>query len=119
MERGEDADAVLLDMPLAQLRGSAGLLDKHISDLVKMRRRIQASEPPNKRELVKEVNAEIEASMHRLNQATAEVLGQVRRRLQLAAPSPAKTKPPRYSEGCRVGFLRFHIEETIARTCNA
>jgi len=45
---------------------------------VKMRRRIQASEPPNKRELLKEVNAEIEASMHRLNQAT-EVLGQARR----------------------------------------
>ncbi len=74
MERGEDADAVLL----AQLRGSASLVDKHISELMKMRRRIQASEPPNKRELVKEVNAEIEASMHRLNQAT-EVLGQVRR----------------------------------------
>jgi len=54
------------------------LVDKHISELMKMRRRIQASEPPNKRELVKEVNAEIEASMHRLNQAT-EVLGQVRR----------------------------------------
>lgn len=74
VERGQDADAVLL----AQLRGSAGLLDKHISDLVKMRRRIQASEPPDKRERVKEVNAEIEASMHRLNQAT-EVLGQGRR----------------------------------------
>lgn len=78
VERGEDADAVLLDVPLAQLSGSAGLVDKHISDLVKMRRRIQASEPPNKRELVKEVNAETEASMHRLNQAT-EVLGQARR----------------------------------------
>ncbi|PIF37746.1 hypothetical protein CLV01_3479 [Delftia sp. 60] len=74
VERGQDADAVLL----AQLRGSAGLLDKHISELMKMRRRIQASEPPNKRELLKEVNAEIEASMHRLNQAT-EVLGQARR----------------------------------------
>ena len=77
VERGEDVDAVLLDVPLARLDGAAGLVDKHISNLVKARRRIQASDAPNKRELVKEVNAEIEASMHRLNQATAEVLRQV------------------------------------------
>src|SRR5258708_7476423 len=32
VERGEDADAVLLDVPLAQLRGSAGLVDEQISD---------------------------------------------------------------------------------------
>ena len=48
VERGEDADAVLLNVSLAQLDGVAGLVDKHISNLVKARRRIQASDASNK-----------------------------------------------------------------------
>lgn len=51
-------------------------MDKHIFNLVKARRRTQASDA-HKRELLKEVNTEIELSMHRLNQAAAEVLDQV------------------------------------------
>jgi|GEM_PF-5546629 len=56
VERGEEADAVLLDMRLAQLDGAAGLVDKHISNLVKARRRIQASDEPSKRDQVKAIN---------------------------------------------------------------
>lgn len=54
--------------------GAAGFVDKRVTDLVKIRRSVQASDDPNKRELVKEINAEIEATMYRLNQATVEVL---------------------------------------------
>nr|WP_275662765.1 LPD38 domain-containing protein [Delftia acidovorans] len=74
VERGEEADAVLLDVPLAQLDGAAGLVDKHISNLVKARRRIQASADPNKRDQVKAINLEIELSMRQLNQAATQVL---------------------------------------------
>ena len=72
-------------MPLATLNGAAGLVDKHIADLVKIRRGVQAGDDPNKRELVKEINAEIEATMYRLNQATAEMLPGFRLRDRLAA----------------------------------
>ncbi|WP_232240339.1 hypothetical protein [Delftia sp. HK171] len=80
VDRGEDVDAVLLDVPLAQLDGAAGLMDKHISNLVKARRRIQASDEPNKRELVKALNLEIGLSMRQLNEAVDDSLGQSRQR---------------------------------------
>jgi len=73
-ERGESADAILADVPLARLDGPASVLEKRVGDLAKMRRKIQASEEPNKRELVKEVNAEMERSMRLLNQAVEDVL---------------------------------------------
>lgn len=73
-ERGEGADAILADVPLARLDGPASVLEKRVGDLAKMRRKIQASEEPNKRELVKEVNAEMERSMRLLNQAVEDVL---------------------------------------------
>jgi len=71
-ERGEDVGAILEDVPLAKLDGAAGVFDKRVSDLVKARRKIQASDNPNKRDLVREVNQEIEASMYRLNKAVQE-----------------------------------------------
>lgn len=73
-ERGEDVGVILEDVPLAKLDGAAGVFDKRVSDLVKARRRIQASDNPNKRELVKEINQEIEASMYQLNKAVEETL---------------------------------------------
>jgi len=76
--RGEEAEAVLLDVPLARVDGAANLLDKRVSDLVKMRRQIQAGGDPNKRELVKEVNAEIERNMYLLNKAVEDVLAEHR-----------------------------------------
>ncbi|ABM32958.1 hypothetical protein QRO10_06015 [Paracidovorax citrulli] len=78
--RGEEAEAVLLDVPLARVDGAASALDKRVSDLVKMRRQIQAGSDPNKRELVKEVNAEIERSMYLLNKAVEDVLAEQRGR---------------------------------------
>lgn len=73
-ERGEDVGAILEDVPLAKLDGAAGVFDKRVSDLVKARRKIQASDNPNKRDLVKEINQEIEASMYQLNKAVHETL---------------------------------------------
>ncbi len=73
-ERGEDVGAILDDVPLAKLDGAAGVFDKRVSDLVKARRKIQASDNPNKRDLVKEINKEIEGSMYQLNKAVQEVL---------------------------------------------
>ncbi|WP_233174913.1 hypothetical protein [Delftia sp. ASV31] len=78
MERGEEADAVRLDMRLAQLDGAAGLVDKHISNLVKARRRIQASDEPSKRDQVKAINLEIEISMRQLNSLVEDVLARMR-----------------------------------------
>ena len=77
-ERGEDVGVILEDVPLAKLDGAAGVFDKRVSDLVKARRRIQASDNPNKRELVKEINQEIEASMYQLNKAVEETLALLR-----------------------------------------
>lgn len=73
-ERGEDVSAILEDVPLAKLDGAAGVFDKRVSDLVKARRKIQASHNPNKRDLVKEINKEIEGSMYQLNKAVDETL---------------------------------------------
>lgn len=73
-ERGEDVSTILEDVPLAKLDGAAGVFDKRVSDLVKARRKIQASDNPNKRDLVKEINQEIEASMYQLNKAVEETL---------------------------------------------
>lgn len=73
-ERGEDVGAILEDVPLAKLDGAAGVFDKRVSDLVKARRKIQASDNPNKRDLVKEINKEIEGSMYQLNKAVHETL---------------------------------------------
>jgi len=58
VEQGEEVDAVLHDVPLAQLDGAAGLVDKHISNLVKARRRIQASDASDKRDQVQAINQE-------------------------------------------------------------
>lgn len=67
VQRGEDADAVLADVPLARAYDAAKALDKKISDLRKFRRSVQASDAPNKRDQVKAINQEIEVSMHLLN----------------------------------------------------
>ena len=77
-ERGEDVGSILEDVPLAKLDGAAGVFDKRVSDLVKARRKIQASDNPNKRDLVKEINQEIEASMYQLNKVVHEALAQQR-----------------------------------------
>lgn len=73
-ERGEDVGAILEDVPLAKLDGAAGVFDKRLSDLVKARRKIQASNNPSKRDLVKEINQEIEGSMYQLNAIVHEAL---------------------------------------------
>lgn len=80
VQQGEDAAAVLLDVPLAKVDGPANVLDKRVSDLVKMRKQIQKSDSPNKRELVKEVNLEIEQSMYLLNKAVEDTLAERRDR---------------------------------------
>ncbi|MBJ2142676.1 hypothetical protein JC796_18200 [Delftia acidovorans] len=80
IDRGEEADAVLLDVPLAQLGGAASLVDKHISNLVKARRRIQASSASSKRDQANAINLEIEQSMRHFNHATNEVLEKSRQR---------------------------------------
>ena len=66
--------AILEDVPLARLDGAAGVFDKRVSDLVKARRKIQASDNPNKRHLVKEINREVEVTMHQLNNAVYQTL---------------------------------------------
>ncbi|WP_353179739.1 LPD38 domain-containing protein [Delftia acidovorans] len=75
VQRGEDADAVLADVPLARAHDAAKALDKKISDLRKFRRSVQASDAPNKRDQVKAINQEIEVSMHLLNQEVHITLG--------------------------------------------
>jgi hypothetical protein len=78
VEQGVEVDAMLHDVPLAQLDGAAGLVDKHISNLVKVRRRIQANDARNKLDQIKAINQEIELSMQLLNQATVDVIAQSR-----------------------------------------
>jgi len=79
-EGGEDADAVLADVPLAKVHGAAGLVQKRVGDLTKMRRKIQAGDDPRKRELVKEINEEIQRSMYQLNAAVEGVIEEERKR---------------------------------------
>lgn len=79
-EGGEDADAVLADVPLAKVHGAAGLVQKRVGDLTKMRRKIQAGDDPRKRELVKEINEEIQRSMYQLNAAVESVIEEERKR---------------------------------------
>lgn len=71
---GEDADAVLADLPLAPLAGPAKQVDKRISDLRKYRRQIQASDDTDRMEKVKAINREIEDLMARLNRAVRQEL---------------------------------------------
>ncbi len=78
VQQGEDAEAVLLEVPLAKVDGPANVLDKRVSDLVKMRRQIQKGDSPDKRALVKEVNLEIEQSMYLLNKAVEHTLAERR-----------------------------------------
>ena len=78
VQRGEDADAVLAEVPLARAHDAAKALDKKISDLRKFRRNVQAGDAPDKRDQVKAVNLEIELSMRMLNQAADTVLAQSR-----------------------------------------
>lgn len=76
VERGENVDAVLKDMPLAKAAGVEKLADKRVSDLTKLRRKVQASDLPDKKDQVKAINKEIESTMRLLNQAVAEVVKQ-------------------------------------------
>ena len=80
VQRGEDVDAVLADVPLAKAHDSAKALDKKISDLRKFRRAVQAGDAPDKRDQVKAINLEIELSMRLLNQASDDVLAKFRMR---------------------------------------
>ncbi|QFS68605.1 hypothetical protein GCS91_20345 [Delftia tsuruhatensis] len=68
VQRGEDADAVLAEFPLARAHGAAKALDKKISELRKVRRTVQAGDAPDKREQVRALNYEIELSMRELNE---------------------------------------------------
>lgn len=76
VERGEDVDAVLKDVPLAKAAGVEKLADKRVSDLTKLRRKVQASDLSDKKDQVKAINKEIESTMRLLNQAVAEVVKQ-------------------------------------------
>lgn len=78
VEQGEDADAVLRDVPLAMLDGPADRVDREISNLVKMRRKIQAGDDPDRREQVKAINGEIQQRMYLLNQAVEDALAKRR-----------------------------------------
>lgn len=74
VERGEDVDAVLKDVPLAKAAGVEKLADKRVSDLTKLRRKVQASDAPDKKDQVKAINKEIEGTMRLLNQAVSDVV---------------------------------------------
>lgn len=76
VERGESVDAVLKDVPLAKAAGVEKLADKRVSDLTKLRRKVQASDAPDKKDQVKAINKEIEGTMRLLNQAVADVVKQ-------------------------------------------
>ncbi|WP_312531277.1 LPD38 domain-containing protein [Comamonas sp.] len=76
IERGENVDAVLKDVPLAKAAGVEKLADKRVSDLTKLRRKVQASDLPDKKDQVKAINKEIESTMRLLNLAVAEVVKQ-------------------------------------------
>ncbi len=74
VERDENVDAVLKDVPLAKAAGVEKLADKRVSELTKLRRKVQAGDAPDKKEQVKAINKEIEGTMRLLNQAAFEVV---------------------------------------------
>ncbi|WP_148293174.1 LPD38 domain-containing protein [Comamonas sp. B-9] len=76
VERGENVDAVLKEVPLAKAAGVEKLADKRVAELTKLRRKVQASDLPDKKDQVKAINKEIESTMRLLNQAVAEVVKQ-------------------------------------------
>ncbi|ULR90901.1 LPD38 domain-containing protein [Comamonas sp. B21-038] len=76
VERGENVDAVLKDVPLAKAAGVEKLADKRVAELTKLRRKVQASDLPDKKDQVKAINKEIEGTMRLLNQAVSDVLKQ-------------------------------------------
>ncbi|THJ32423.1 hypothetical protein E8K88_12040 [Lampropedia aestuarii] len=71
---GQAADLVLNDQPLARLNGAADVVHKRVRGLQELRRRVQAGDEPGKREMVKEINQEIEQTMLRLNTAVRNAL---------------------------------------------
>jgi hypothetical protein len=71
---GENADAVLIDVPLAEDHHAAKATDKKISDLRKFRREVQDGDKLDKHDLVSSINNEIELSMQNLNIVVQEVL---------------------------------------------
>ena len=79
VQRGEDADAVLADVPLARAHDAAKALDKKISDLRNFRRTVQAGDSPDKRDQIKAINLEIELSMRQLNRGVLSTLSYVRK----------------------------------------
>ncbi len=79
VQRGEDADAVLADVPLAKAHGTAKALDKKISDLRKLRRTVREADDMDKQEKTRVINQEIEHSMQALNQTAEAVLKGARR----------------------------------------
>ncbi|GAB2712821.1 LPD38 domain-containing protein [Comamonas sediminis] len=74
VERGENVDAVLKDVPLAKAASVEKLADKRVSELTKLRRKVQASDVPDKKEQIKAINKEIEGTMRLLNQAAFDVV---------------------------------------------
>ncbi|WP_460553931.1 LPD38 domain-containing protein [Comamonas piscis] len=76
VERGEDVDAVLKDVPLAKAAGVEKLADKRVSELTKLLRKVQAGDAPDKKDQVKAINKEIEGTMRLLNQAVSDVVKQ-------------------------------------------
>jgi hypothetical protein len=74
VERGEDADSVFADVPLAKAHAAATTIDKKISDLLKYRRTVQASDSLEKSDQIKAINQEIELSMRLLNETASGLL---------------------------------------------
>nr|WP_230590970.1 LPD38 domain-containing protein [Delftia acidovorans] len=79
VQRGEDVDAVLAEVPLAKTHNAAKTVEKKISDLRKFRRTVQVGDAPDKRDQVKAINLEIELSMRMLNQGVEDMLGDSRK----------------------------------------
>jgi hypothetical protein len=76
VERGENVDVVLKDVPLAKAAGVEKLADKRVSELTKLRRKVQAGDASDKKDQVKAINKAIEGSMRLLNQAVSDVVKQ-------------------------------------------
>lgn len=74
VERGENVDAVLKEVPLAKAAGVEKLADKRVSDLTKLRRKVQAIDAPDKKDQIKAINKEIEGTMRLLNQAVSDAV---------------------------------------------
>ncbi|MEJ8294171.1 hypothetical protein WKI45_15175 [Delftia tsuruhatensis] len=74
VQRGEDAESVLADVPLARAYDAARAVDKKISDLREFRRAFQGGDAPDKRDQVKAINLEIENSMCALNEVVNATL---------------------------------------------